>query len=141
MTVNNTIAQLKERLGKDRNDIEAATSLGNIYYDNGDAEQAILHYGFVLAINPNLPGVQTDMGTMYWRNNNMNLAEKAFRDAIACDSGFGHAYLNLGLLLHRGKSDITGARAVWQQLLDINPSHAVAAKIREQLQATAALAN
>ena len=139
MDENNTVAQLKERLNKDSNDIEAAKSLGNIYYDNGDAGQAILYYRRVLDINPDLSGVRTDLGTMYWRNDDISLAEDAFRETIKRDSGFGHAYVNLGLLLQRAKNDVAGARAVWQQLLAANPNHDVAGKARELLQETAAL--
>ena len=141
MNATNSVAQLKERLSKDSNDIEAATSLGNIFYDNGDAVQAILYYQRALDINPDLPGVRTDLGTMYWRNDDIGLAEKAFRDAITRDPSFGHAYVNLGLLLHRAKDNVSEARAVWQQLLTINPDHDVAAKARELLQETAALVN
>jgi tetratricopeptide (TPR) repeat protein len=78
---------------------------------------------------------------MYWRNDDISLAEQAFRDAIARDSGFGHAYVNLGLLLHRAKDNVTEARTVWQQLLTVNPEHDVAAKARELLQETAASVN
>jgi len=139
MDFNDTIAQLKGRLDRDSNDIEAALTLGNIFYDNGDPGQSIQYYRRVLEINPNMPGVQTDMGTMLWRNNDVNLAEKAFRDAIACDPSFGHAYINLGLLLHRGKGELNEARIVWQQLLDVNPNHELAAKARQQLQENPAL--
>jgi cytochrome c-type biogenesis protein CcmH/NrfG len=141
MVEKSTVAQLKERLSQDSNDIEAAISLGNIFYDNGDAGQSILYYRRALDINPDLPGVRTDLGTMYWRNDDISLAEQAFRDAIARDSGFGHAYVNLGLLLHRAKDNVTEARTVWQQLLTVNPEHDVAAKARELLQETAALVN
>ena len=141
MDEKNTVTQLKERLSKDSNDIEEAISLGNIFYDNGDAGQSILYYRRALDINPDLPGVRTDLGTMYWRNDDISLAEQAFRDAIARDSGFGHAYVNLGLLLHRAKDNVTEARTVWQQLLTVNPEHDVAAKARELLQETAALVN
>jgi cytochrome c-type biogenesis protein CcmH/NrfG len=141
MDEKNTVTQLKERLSKDSNDIEAAISLGNIFYDNGDAGQAILYCRRALDINPDLPGVRTDLGTMYWHNDDISLAEQAFRDAIARDSGFGHAYVNLGLLLHRAKDNVTEARTVWQQLLTVNPEHDVAAKARELLQETAALVN
>ena len=141
MDEKNTVTQLKERLSKDSNDIEAAISLGNIFYDNGDAGQSILYYRRALDINPDLPGVRTDLGTMYWRNDDISLAEQAFRDAIARDSGFGHAYVNLGLLLHRAKDNVIEARTVWQQLLTVNPEHDVAAKARELLQETAALVN
>jgi tetratricopeptide (TPR) repeat protein len=135
----NTVAQLKERLNKDSNDIDAAISLGNLYYDNGDAGQSIIYYQRALAINPDLSGVRTDLGTMYWRNDDISLAEQAFRDAISRDPSFGHAYVNLGLLLHRAKNNVNEARTVWQQLLTIHPEHDVAAKARELLQETAAL--
>jgi len=141
MNTTNSVAQLKERLNKDGNDIEAAISLGNIFYDNGDAGQSILYYQRALAINPDLPGVRTDLGTMYWRNDDISLAEQAFREAIKRDPSFGHAYVNLGLLLHRAKDNVKEARSVWQQLLAVNPDHDVATKARELLQETAALIN
>ena len=141
MNENNTVEQLKERLNNDVGDIEAALSLGNLCYDNGDAPEAILYYRHVLDINPDMPGVRTDMGAMYWKNGDISLAEKAFRDVIARDPGFGHAYVNLGQLLHKAKGDITEARSVWQQLINVNPDNAVAGKARELLWETAALIN
>ena len=65
----NIVAELKQRLNTNSSDIEAAITLGNIYYDVGDPAQAILYYRQALDINPDVPGVLTDMGTMYWRNN------------------------------------------------------------------------
>ena len=141
MNATSTVAELKERLNKDGKDIEAAITLGNIFYDNGDAGQSILYYQRALAIDPDLPGVRTDLGTMYWRNDDISLAEQAFRETIARDPSFGHAYVNLGLLLHRAKDNVKEARTVWQQLLAVNPEHDVATKARELLQETEALIN
>lgn len=137
----NFVSQLKERLNNDSNDIEAALALANQYYDKGDAGQAIIYYRHALDINPALPGALTDLGTMYWRNEDVGLAEQAFRKAIALDSGFGNAYINLGLLLQHAKGNVAEARAVWQQLLGINPGHAAAGKAHELLQETAASAH
>ena len=137
----NTVEALKDRLNKNSNDIDAAVSLGNIYFDMGDAGQAILYYRLALDINPVSPGVRTDMGTMYWRNNDINLAEKAFREAIANDASFGNAYVNLGLLLHRAKDNVAEARVIWQQLLTNNPNHPAAAKARELMWETATPVN
>ena len=138
MDEKNPVAQLKARLNKDSSDIDAAIALGNIFYDRGDAGQSILYYRHALDINPDLAGVRTDLGTMYWRNDDISLAEQAFREVIARDPGFGHAYVNLGLLLLRAKNDVREARAVWQKLLDVNPEHEVVTKARELLQETAA---
>jgi tetratricopeptide (TPR) repeat protein len=132
-----TVVQLKERLNTDVNDIEAAQSLGNIYFDKGDSGQAVLYYRHVLDIDPSLSGVRTDMATMYWRNENASLAEQAFREVIARDQNFGHAYVNLGLLLQHAKGNISEARSVWQELIQVNPDHAVADRARELLQETA----
>jgi len=135
------IDQLKARLNNDVKDIEAAQSLGNAYYDRGDTGLAVLYYRHVLDIDPTLSGVRTDLGGMYWRNENISLAEQAFREVIARDPGFGHAYVNLGLLLQLARSNIMEARSVWQQLIDHSPDHEVAGKARELLQETAALIN
>ena len=137
----NIVAELKQRLNTNSSDIEAAITLGNIYYDVGDPAQAILYYRQALDINPDVPGVLTDMGTMYWRNNDINLAEQAFREAIAKDGSFGNAYVNLGQLLYRAKNDVVEARVVWQQLLTVNLGHAAVAKARELLWETATPVN
>ena len=141
MEANNDIGQLKERLNNDINDLEAALTLGNLYYDMNDAPRSIVYYRRVLDINPDLTNARTDMGAMYWRNEDIGLAEQAFRDAIASDSGFGQAYVNLGLLLRHAKGNVAEARAVWQQLLEVNPDHALAAKARELLQETESSVN
>jgi tetratricopeptide (TPR) repeat protein len=131
-----TINVLKERLNADVTDVDAALSLGNLYYDKGDAAQAIVYYRAALDINPDLSGARTDLGAMYWRNENLSLSEQTFRDVIARDPDFGQAYINLGFLIEKTKGDLVGARAVWQQLLDRNPGHEMAGKARELLQQT-----
>lgn len=141
MDEKNDIGSLKERLNRDINDIEAALSLGNVYYDLNDAPRSIIYYRRVLDLDPSLSSARTDLGAMYWRNEDVGLAEQAFRDAISSDPSFGQAYVNLGLLLRHAKSNITEARAVWQKLLDANPDHALAGKARELLQETASLIN
>lgn len=141
MNGKNTLEKLQERLNNDVGDIEAALSLGNMHYDNGDAPEAILYYRHVLDLNPALSGVRTDMGAMYWKNGDISLAEKAFRETIARDPGFGHAYVNLGQLLHKAKGNVTEARSAWQQLITISPDHEIAGKARELLWETAASIN
>ena len=118
MDEKNPVAELKARLNNDLDDIDAAIALGNFYYD--------------------LASVRTDLGTMYWRNGDVGLAEQAFRRAIASDPGFGHAYLDLGLLLHRARNNVREARAVWQKLLETAPADGVATRARELLRETGA---
>jgi len=134
MDETNIIAELKERLNKNINDIEAAISLGNIYYDLNDAPRSIIYYRRALDLDAALANVQTDMGAMYWRNDDVGLAEQAFRGAIEHDPNFAQAHMNLGLLLRHARNNVEEARAVWKQLLTTNPQHALAEKARELLQ-------
>lgn len=127
------IALLKDRLNKDSQDIEAAVTLGNLYYDDSNAAQSILYYRHALDLDPALSGVRTDLATMYWRNDNVSLAEQAFREAIRREPGFGHAYLNLGLLLQHAKQDLMAARAIWQDLISNYPEHPVVPNATELL--------
>ena len=131
----NIIDNLKQQLNNNPVDIEAAVMLGNYYYDQNNAAQSIVYYQYALNLNPNQPAVQTDLGTMYWRNGDMGIAERAFREVITRYPDFGNAYLNLGLLLARGKFQTKEARKVWQQLLDLCPDHPATGKARQLLAA------
>lgn len=125
--------QLKQQLNENPTDIESAVMLGNHFYDRGNAAQAIVYYQYALNLNPNQPGVQTDMATMFWDNGDLGLAERHFREVISRYPDFANAYLNLGLLLFRGKQQLKEAAMIWQQLLDRAPDHPAAEKAKQLL--------
>ncbi|WP_455222805.1 tetratricopeptide repeat protein [Kaarinaea lacus] len=125
--------QLKQQLVENPTDIEAAVMLGNYFYDRGNAAQAIVFYQHALNLNPNQPGVQTDMATMFWDNGDMGIAERHFREVISRYPDFANAYLNLGLLLFRGRQQLKEAAMLWQQLLERCPEHPAAEKARQLL--------
>lgn len=124
---------LKKRLNENPNDFEAASNLGNICYDAGEAAYAIVYYRIALDIKPDAHGVRTDMGTMYWQMDNISQAEQAFRQVIKEAPGFGNAYLNLGYLLLNAKNEIKAARSIWTELIQGWPNDPAANKIRELL--------
>jgi Flp pilus assembly protein TadD len=136
-----SVPELKQILDQNPNDLDAALTLGNYHYDRGDAGLAVLYYRHVLDLDSSLSGVRTDMGAMYWRNENVGLAEQAFRQTIERDASFGQAYINLGMLLQHAKGNISEARSIWQALLDVEPEHEIAGKARELLLETATLIN
>lgn len=127
------IAKHLLRLNENDYDIDAAIQLGNYFYDQQKPAQAILYYRAALDINPALPGVRTDMATMYWQNGNVSFAEKNYRQVIREYPGFGNAYLNLGYLLLHAKQQLKQARTVWIELVEGWPEHETAHKIRELL--------
>lgn len=130
------IAELKRRLNMNPADVEAAVALGNIYYDCNQPAQSVIYYTLALSLDPALPGVRTDLGTMYWRNDDVALAEQAFRQVVRDFPDYGAARLNLGLLLLHAKGEPQQARAVWQDLIDRHPSYPEAVKARGLLART-----
>jgi protein O-GlcNAc transferase len=131
----NIVIQLKQRLNDNPSDIATAVLLGNHFYDRGNATQSIVYYQHALNLNPDQPGVQTDMATMYWDNGDLGLAERNFREVIARYPDFANAYLNLGLLLFRGKQQVKEAATMWQHLLARFPEHPAAQKAQQLLNA------
>ncbi len=127
-------AMLKQQLNAEPENSAAAVALGNHYFDQQQPIAAIAYYQLALANNPDQPNVMTDMATMYWRNNDVGLAERYFRMVVDKFPEAANAYINLGLLYLHAKGDQAGAKAVWQQLLAVCPEHNAAAKARELLQ-------
>lgn len=124
---------LRERLNQNPQDLEAASSLGNYYFDQQMPAQALVYYGIALQINQDQPGVKTDMGTMYWSNGNFSFAEKTFKEVIQQYPGFGNAYLNLGLLYRNIKKEPLSAIKVWKELVETYPQDPAVEKARQLL--------
>jgi cytochrome c-type biogenesis protein CcmH/NrfG len=132
-TSQQAIHALKNQLNDDPQDFEAAVQLGNTYYDINNAPLSIVYYNVALGIRPNQPEIMTDMGTMYWRNGDIGLAEQCFRAVIATHPEFATAYLNLGLLLVRGKEEIKEGMTLWKKLLEDFPQHSATEKAKQFL--------
>jgi len=130
---NEVINELRERLNQNTQDVEAATQLGNYYFDQQVPSQALVYYSIALQINPAQPGVKTDMGTMYWSNGNFSFAEKSFKDVIKEYPGFGNAYLNLGLLYRNIKKDPLLAIKTWKVLVEAYPDDDATEQARKLL--------
>lgn len=127
------IEAYRARLNTNADDLEAALGLGNLFFDIGEAAQSIIYYNIALAINPDQPGARTDMGTMYWRNGDVSMAERCFRHVVEHYPGFGNAYLNLGLLLVNARMEPKAGQAYWRELLDKYPEHPAAERARSLL--------
>jgi len=129
----NLVNSLRERLNQNPQDSDAAVQLGNYYFDQQVPSQALVHYAIALQINPNQPGVKTDMGTMYWSNGNLSYAEMTFKAVIKDNPGFGNAYMNLGLLYRNVKKDPLQAIKIWKELIEGYPKDPAAEGVRKLL--------
>jgi tetratricopeptide (TPR) repeat protein len=116
--------------------IKTLTQLGNLYYDSQQPQLAVEYYQRVLKLNPELSDVRVDMATMY---SQLKRPEEAVREldmVIEKDPRHALARINKGIILKRDLQDYKGAIAAWQGLLDIQPDHPQADKIREFINKT-----
>ncbi len=117
-----TILALEQKVAANANDAEAWVQLGNIYYDTNNFAKAIEAYNRYLALQPNNANVLTDLGTMYRNNGQTKEAVASFDRAMAVDPKHVQAPINKGVVLMNDLHDYKGAVAVWQKLVDANPS-------------------
>lgn len=74
---------------------------------------------------PELSGPQTNLGILYFRNNEIDLAEKAFTDAIKVNPNSAVSYNHLGII-NRNKGNFKEAQSLYEKALKIDPDYAYA---------------
>ncbi|MCK5078278.1 MAG: tetratricopeptide repeat protein [Calditrichia bacterium] len=119
--MNTNVLEAKKAKIKDEPDnIEAIIDLGNFLFDNMQFKEAIAYYQMVLVKNKNLPDIYVEIGVCYFNLNNMNLAEKYFRDALNIKSLHTKAMYNLGIVYYN-LNDKDRAVSVWKELINKVP--------------------
>lgn len=106
---------------RDPENTAAWIQLGHVYFDTNQYIKAIGAYGKVLEQNPKNADVLTDLGIMYRRNGQPQIAVAKFDEAIAVDSKHETARLNKGIVLMHDLKDREAAIRTWEDLLEINP--------------------
>lgn len=114
---------LLDRLKKEPANAELFASIGNLYYDAQQYQDAITYYQRSLQIQATNTSVRTDMGTAYWYLGDADKAISEFRSVLKTEPNKANALFNLGIVQWRGKMDVDGALATWQKLLDTNPGY------------------
>ena len=116
------IFQLEKMTKENPDDVAAWTSLGNLYFDTGNHQKAIMAYTKSLALNPNNANVMTDLGIMYRRNGQPKKAVETFDKAAKIDPGHETALFNKGIVLMHDLNDLDGAIHAWEELVKRNPA-------------------
>ncbi len=126
-------ANLKAMIASNPKDVNAATQLGNLYYDHGQYREAVEWYGKSLEIQPGNPDVLTDRGTSFWNLNQPDSAIAEFKKALASDPSHAQTLYNMGVVYLHGKNDAAEAKKAWQTLLATNPNYPDRAKVEQEL--------
>jgi tetratricopeptide (TPR) repeat protein len=123
-------APLLEQLKSKPNDPALLSQIGNAYYDAQVFPVAIDYYQKSLAINGKDAGVRTDMATALFYSGDIDHAIAEFDHALKDDPKNGNALFNRGIVKWKGKMDVTGAVADWENLLKQDPNYAQADQVR-----------
>ncbi len=125
------VEPMVEKLKTTPNDSALIASVGNIYYDAQQYNDAVTYYDRALKIEPANTSVRTDLGTAYWYLGNADKAIEEFQTALKTDPNKANTLLNLGVVQWQGKMDASGAISTWQKLLDTNPGYENKAKVQD----------
>jgi len=131
-------ASLRALLMANPKNLDALIQLGNLYYDQGQHQQAVEWYGKALEIDPRNVNVRTDRGSSYSNINQPDEAIAEFQKSLQVDPGHAQTLYNLGLVYLQGKNNIAEAKKAWQKLLAANPNWPNRADIERQLASMAA---
>jgi cytochrome c-type biogenesis protein CcmH/NrfG len=116
------IFKLEKTTKENPDDVASWITLGNLYFDTGNHQKAIMAYSKALALNPNNANVMTDLGVMYRRNGEPQKAVEAFDKAAKIDSKHETALFNKGIVLMHDLNDLEGAIHAWEALVKRNPA-------------------
>jgi len=134
LEVASKIKTLKEIVDNDPKNLPAWVELGNLYFDSGQAKEAIEAYSKYLAVKPENPDVRTDMGIMYRKLGDPDRALGEFRKAAQSDPKHVNSRYNIGIVLLHDKQDIKGAIKAWEEYLKVDPKSDRANRVRGQME-------
>lgn len=115
------IGHLEKSLAANPQDVARWTELGNAYFDTQQPLKAIDAYERSLALRPDNPNVLTDLGIMYREVGQYERALTSFDRAMRADPSHENSRFNKGIVLLFDLHRHAEAKAVWQELLRINP--------------------
>ena len=102
-------------------DLSSWIDLGNLFFDSGRNEQAIVAYSKALEIDSKNVYVLTDLGVMYRRTGKITESINAFNMALKINPDAQMAMFNKGIVFYYDLGNITGALDIWNELLLKNP--------------------
>lgn len=131
-------ASLRALLMTNPKNLDALIQLGNLYFDQGQHQQAVEWYGKALEIDPRNPNVRTDRGTSLWNLNRPDEAIAEFQKSLQVAPDHQQTLYNMGVVYLHGKNNTAEAKKFWQKLLELHPNYPNRADIEQRLASMAA---
>lgn len=115
------IGELEKALLDNPRDASRWASLGNLYFDTGQAQKAVSAYERSLSIEPSNALVLTDLGIMQRELGQFDKAVASFRKASSLQPDLENAMFNEGVVLYYDLKRKDEAEIAWKRLLKVNP--------------------
>ncbi len=119
--LSNRLVALEESSRREPQNAVYKIQVGNIYYDMGQFQKAIASYEEALRLKPQDPAVETDLATCYHNIGEHGKALQILDGVLRHHPDFPMALFNKGIILQAANSDVKGAIALWEKLLQTNP--------------------
>ena len=115
------IASLEAETSRNPDNVEAWTQLGHAYFDSDQYGKAIFAYNKSLELLPGNLNVMTDLGVMYRRNGNPEMALQTFDKVLSINPRHEQARFNKGVVQLYDFNDTKAAIESWSELVRVNP--------------------
>ena len=96
-------------------------TLGNLYFDAEQFEEAVKWYEQALALDPRNVNVSTYLGVGYYYTDQPDRAITQFEHSLEIDPAHTKTMLNMGIVKAFGQQDLEGAATVWRRLIEVTP--------------------
>lgn len=127
------IREYKRILEANPKDLEVLISLGNIYYDMSQWDNAVDMYLKALAIDSTNVDVRTDMGTAYKRMGMLDLAIREYKKGIAINPKHIKVHYNLGVVYYE-QGNYKDCQSEWEEYYKLETDIASKERIRENIE-------
>ncbi len=128
------VAQLMGQIQQDPKDIAALTELGDIYFTARDYQVAATWMSRVLAVDPQNVNALLGLGAAKFNQGDLAGAETDWRAVIAIAPTNQEAYYDLGYVyLSTDPPDMAQVRAMWDKVIEIDPTTDVARTVQTHL--------
>ncbi len=107
-------------------DLECLSMLGDIYTEQGNFEQAIETYNYILSVEPDNAECHNYLGYLLWQLDKNDEAVEAYNRAIALNLDNPIAYNNLGVIYLDEKCQLKKALEMFEQAVALKPNYTLA---------------
>ncbi len=107
-------------------DIDVYLNLGNVFFEKGAYDNALIIYKKALESSPNNPRLHCNLGYLYWGKGDLEEAVKEYEKAIKYDNTYDIAYNNLGVIYLDDLGRVQKAIELFEAAKKYNPNYALA---------------